>query len=123
MAMLALLKRMEIEATVHGTSHAGFETRATETGKPNDITEATLNHTQGKLNEAYSLGTARIRRAGRGQNGANVTHLKRYTAVDRREMAPVMAQLAEQEVEGVLVLHLAVLTACCTQEVLGGRWN
>ncbi len=61
-AMFLLLNGIAADATVHGTSRATFKTWAAETGRPADVTEAALNHTQGKLNEAYQRGDLLERR-------------------------------------------------------------
>jgi integrase len=61
-AMWTVVSRMGIDATVHGTCRACFKTWCGETGKPHDLSEAALNHTQGKLNEAYQRGDLLQRR-------------------------------------------------------------
>lgn len=61
-AMPRVLNTVAAGVTVHGTSRAGFKTWASETGKPADLAEAALNHTQEKLNEAYQRGDLLERR-------------------------------------------------------------
>lgn len=57
----AVLRRMKRAETVHGF-RAAFRTWCGETGKPPDIAEAALAHTQGKLHETYQRGDLLERR-------------------------------------------------------------
>jgi integrase len=61
-AMLAVLERMgRGELTVHGFRSC-FRTWCGETGKPEDLAEVALAHTQGKLHDAYQRGDKLERR-------------------------------------------------------------
>jgi integrase len=60
--MRVLLRQMERrDVVIHGF-RAVFKTWCSETGKPTDITEAALAHSQGKLNDAYQRGELLERR-------------------------------------------------------------
>jgi hypothetical protein len=45
---------MGLDVAVHGRCRASFKTWAGETGQPYDISEAALNHTQGKSTKLIS---------------------------------------------------------------------
>jgi integrase len=62
MALLMLLRRMERgDLTVHGF-RSTFRDWAAETGQPNDLAEAALAHTLGKVQAAYQRGDLLERR-------------------------------------------------------------
>ncbi len=62
MALLMTLRRMKrADLTAHGF-RSTFRTWCSETGKPTDIAEAALAHTQGKLHDAYQRGDLLERR-------------------------------------------------------------
>jgi integrase len=62
MSLLAVFKRLgRADITTHGM-RASFKTWCGETGKPDDLSEAALAHTRGKLHETYMRGQLLDRR-------------------------------------------------------------